>query len=256
MSLDGKRVLVTGGNGGIGVHLVAGLVGAGATVLVADRREDGLVPGAEFVEADLSAPDSVLALGRRLGPSPPDVLVNLAGLNAFGGFESMPRDALQDLMQVNLLAPMQLSHSLLPGMLARGSGQIVNVGSVVGHIGLPYFSAYAASKAGIENFSESLRRELAGRGVDVTYIAPRAVRTPMNEGAIEKFNRRSGAREDPPQRVARIMIHAIERKLARVTIGYPEKLFIKINALIPSLVDRTLIRNRRRAEDVLAADSS
>jgi len=256
MSLENKTVLITGGNGGIGVHLAAGLLAAGARVCVADRSEAGLVEGAEFVEVDLSVPDSVYALGRRLAASSPDVLVNLAGLNAFGSFESMSRGALQALMQVNLLAPMQLIHSLLPVMISRGSGQLVNVGSVVGHIGLPYFSAYAASKAGIENFSESLRRELAGRGVSITYIAPRAVRTRMNEGAIDKFNRLSGAREDAPERVAGIMIDAIRRRRPRVTIGYPEKLFVKINALIPSLVDRNLIRNRRLAEDVLAAHSS
>ncbi|MGA8260927.1 MAG: SDR family NAD(P)-dependent oxidoreductase [Arenicellales bacterium] len=256
MLLDNKTAVVTGGNGGIGVHLVSRLISAGVRVSVADRVKTGLHADAEYIEADLAVPASVRALTEKLRPWPPDILINLAGLNAFGGFESMSLDSLETLMQVNLLAPMQLVHAVLPAMIARGGGQIVNMGSVVGHIGLPYFAAYAASKAGIENFSESLRRELHGRGVGVTYVAPRAVHTPMNQGAIEDFNRASGAREDPPDRVAEIIVEAIARSRPRVTIGYPERLFVKINALFPSVVDRSLIRNRRLAENVLAAHSS
>ena len=121
---EGKKVLVTGGNGGIGTHLVSRLVEQGAHVNGA----------ADFLAVDLSKAESVLALGESLRSTPPDILVSLAGLNAFGEFESMPRTRLDTLMQVNLLAPMQLVHSLLPAMLARGSGHIVNIGSALGGI--------------------------------------------------------------------------------------------------------------------------
>lgn len=252
MSLDGKHVLITGGNGGIGRHVVERLLEAGARVTVADRTPEGRRPGAAFVEADLSSPDAVYRLGESLRAAPPDILVNLAGLNAFNSFESMERAQLATLMQVNLLAPMQLTHCLLPGMIARGSGQIVNIGSVLGDIPLPYFTAYAASKAGVGAFSESLRRELTGRGVTVTHIAPRAVSTPMNHGAIGEFNKRSGAAEDPPERVAAIIVDAIARNRRRVTIGLPERFFIKVNQLLPSLVDHSIRRNRKVAEDVLS----
>lgn len=250
---EGRRALVTGGNGGIGSRVVERLLARGAKVVVADRDPSACPEGASFVEADLSTAESVYRLGDSMRADPPDMLVNLAGLNAFGAFESMDRRRLEVLMQVNLMAPMQLAQSLLPSMIARGSGQIVNVGSVVGDIGLPYFTAYAASKAGIANFSEALAREVAGRGITVTLISPRAVKTTMNHGAIEQFNAASGASEDSPERVADIIVDAIVRDRKRVTIGFPERLFVKVNALAPSLVDRALTRNRRLAEDVLAA---
>ena len=255
MMPDKKQVLVTGGNGGIGRHVVARLLAAGARVTVADLDGTGCPTDATFVPTDLSTPDSVYRLGELFRASPPDILVNLAGVNVFGAFEAIERSRLQMLMQVNLLAPMQLVHSLLPSMISRGSGQIVNISSVLGDIGLPYFAAYATSKAGIGNFSESLRRELAGRGITVTLIAPRAVKTSMNHGTIEQFNRVSGANEDSPERVADIIVGAISKDRKRITIGFPERIFIKVNALLPSVVDYSLDRNRRLAEDVLAADS-
>lgn len=250
VSLEGATALVTGGSGGIGSCLVAGMTASGMRVTVADRMAPPA--GTASVTVDLSRPESVHELGRQLQQSPPDVLVNLAGLNWFGGFDTMEAGRLEALLQVNLLAPVRLVHAVLPAMLARGSGHIVNIGSVVGDIGLPYFSAYAASKSGIECFSESLRRELAGRGIDVTYVAPRAVQTAMNEGAIERFNQRSGARADAPEYVAGVILDAIARRRARVTVGWPEKLFVKVNGLFPRVVDRALIRNRRLADEVLA----
>ena len=82
-------------------------------------------------------------------------------------------------MQVNLVAPMQLVRALLPAMLERGSGHIVNVGSVLGGIGLPYFSAYAASKAGLIGMTRSLARELAKRNVTVNAVAPGFIESDM-----------------------------------------------------------------------------
>lgn len=255
MSLENKSVLVTGGNGGIGTPLVERMIAKGMRVTIADLRRACRSPETVFIPVDLSNPDSVYELGETLRVTPPDVLVNLAGLNSFGGFGSMQRDRLQTLMQVNLLAPMQLVNAVLPAMISRGSGHIVNIGSVLADIALPYFAAYGASKAGIESFSDALRREVAGHGITVTYVAPRAVRTPMNEGPIELFNKRSGAKEDSPERVAGIILDAIFRRCARVTVGYPEKFFIKINALFPKVVDRALVRNRKLAEDVLATQT-
>jgi short-subunit dehydrogenase len=256
MSLENRWALVTGGNGGIGSKLVGAMVERGMQVTVADLDAKDCPKNAAMIPVDLSRSESVRALGAQLRESPPDVLVNLAGLNAFGGFGVLDQDRLQALMQVNLLAPMQLANAVLPAMTERGSGHIVNVGSVLAEIALPYFAAYAASKAGVERFSDALRREVAGRGITVTYVAPRAVRTPMNDGPISLFNERSGATEDSAERVAGIILNAIDRKRERVTVGFPEKFFVKINALFPRIVDRALVRNRRLAEDVLAAQTS
>lgn len=251
MSPDGKQVLVTGGAGGIGRHVVDRLLASGAHVTITGRTESDRRPDCAFRQVDLSIPSSVHRLGESLRDAPPDILVNLAGLNAFGAFSEIDHLNLKVLMQVNLLTPMQLVRDLLPAMIQRGSGQVVFAGSILGTIGLPYFTAYTTSKAGIRGFSESLRRELQGRGITVTHISPRAVRTRMNRGAIERFNKRSGATEDSPQRVAGIIVDAIARDRSRVTIGAPERLFVKLNALVPSLVDYAMHRHRRLAEEVL-----
>lgn len=255
MSLDGKQVLVTGGLGGIGRPLVELLLGKGATVWVADRLPRASVNGASYIHADLREEEQVRSLCQRICDAPPDILINMAGLNAFCDFTRQTEKEFMDMINVNLTAPMQLSRAVLPGMLKRGSGQIINIGSVVGSIGLPHFTAYAATKAGVKGFSEALRRELNGSGVSVTHIAPRAVRTAMNQGCIEEFNRLSHTTEDLPEDVARRILRAIERKEANVTIGFPEKLFVKLNALWPRAIDGPLNKNRKIAQTILAARS-
>lgn len=256
MSLENQHALVTGGNGGIGKPLVARMIAAGMKVTVADIFPPDKDTAAAMIPVDLSRPDFADELGASFSASPPDILVNLAGLMAFQGFETMDPVRLQSLMQLNLLTPMQLAHALLPAMVARGSGHIVNIGSMLAGIPLPYFAAYTASKSGIEGFSDALRREVGGRGICVTYIAPRAVRTPMNDGPLALFNERSGTKQDMPERVADVILDAIANRRGRVTIGFPEKLFAKVNGLFPQLLDRALVRNRRLAEDVLAAQTT
>lgn len=255
MSLDGKQVWVTGGLGGIGQPLVQLLSENGATVTVADRLPRASVRDAKYVHADLSDEQNTRSVCAMLQQDTPDILVNLAGINSFCEFTRQRVTELEAMVSVNLLAPMLLSRAVLPGMLERGSGQIINIGSVVGSIGLPHFTAYAATKAGVRGFSEALRRELAGSGVSVTHIAPRAVRTPMNSGSIEEFNKLSHTAEDLPEDVARRILRAIERKEANVTIGFPERLFVKINALWPAVVDGPLNKNRKIAATILAARS-
>ncbi len=248
MQLDQSTVLVTGGCGGIGSLLVERLRSAGARVTVADRAKSG--EAEDFIATDLADPQALDELCRRIAADTPDILVNLAGINAFCPFESHTAGQLTAMMQVNLLTPMRLVHAALPAMLARRRGQVVNIGSVLGDIGSPYFTAYSSSKAGLDNFSESLRREVAGRGVTVTYVAPRAVKTAMNDGPIETFIRLTKATEDDPGKVAERILGAIRDDRANLTIGFPENFFVKVNALWPSVVDRELLRRRRIAEDL------
>jgi short-subunit dehydrogenase len=250
-----KYIVITGGLGGIGRPLVDKLLAAGAKITIADRCDSTQIPGVRYKKADLSDPASIDTLCESLRRTPPDILVNLAGLNAFCEFEAQPIAQLNAMLQVNLIAPMRLTHAVLPKMLRRGSGQIVNIGSVVGSIGLPHFVAYAATKSGLKGFSEALRREVAGRGVTVTHVAPRAVKTPMNHGAIDELNDRCGTSQDQPEVVADRILRAIIRDEPNVTVGFPEKLFVKINALWPRVVDGPLIKNRRIGESILATNN-
>ncbi|MCB1789006.1 MAG: SDR family NAD(P)-dependent oxidoreductase, partial [Gammaproteobacteria bacterium] len=149
------------------------------------------------------------------------------------------------LMQVNLVAPTLLIRAVLPDMLARGSGRIVNVGSTFGSIGFAWFAAYSASKFGLRGLSEALRRELDGSGVGVTYVAPRAVKTPLNSDAVYRMAEATGMNMDEPQWVAQRIVEAIEDDAKDVYLGFPEKLFARLNGFLPRLVDGGLRKQNR-----------
>ena len=254
MHPNGRHVVVTGGLGGIGLPLVNRLKQAGADVTVIDRPGQHPPQGVQFLAADMASPDAVAELAAHLAAKPIDMLINLVGVNYFGPYATHPTADLRRLIQINLLTPLELTRAVLPGMLARQQGQIVNVGSVTGSLALPYGAAYSASKGGLKAFSEALRRETRGRGVSVTYIAPRAVKTPMNQGLVTQLNQQAGNREDTPGKVADHIMAAIQADKASVTIGQPERLLVVLNGLCPALFDRALMRFRRLADALLQAD--
>lgn len=252
MNLKDSRVLLTGAAGGIGAATALQLARAGAQLVVADRTEASLQKlcaeigthggRAQPVVADLASSAGRQALAeettRQLGGV--DLLVNIAGLLDFTPFEVEDPAAIERLMQVNLIAPIQLTRLLLPGMLKQDHGRVVNVGSTFGSIAFPYFAVYSSSKFGLRGFSQALRRELDGSGVGVTYIAPRATRTPLNSSAVVRMNKALKVAMDPPEQAAAAIIRAIEQERAEVYLGWPEKLFVRLNAILPGLVDGVL----------------
>jgi short-subunit dehydrogenase len=252
MNLKDARVLLTGAAGGIGAATALQLARAGAQLAVAGRTEAALQKlcaeigahggKAQSVVADLASFAGRQALAeeatRRLGSV--DLLVNIAGLLDFTPFEAADPVVIERIMQVNLIAPIQLTRMLLPVMLKQGRGRIVNVGSTFGSIAFPYFAVYSSSKFGLRGFSQALRRELDGSGVGVTYIAPRATRTPLNSSAVVRMNEALKVAMDPPEQVAVAIVRAIEQERAEVYLGWPEKLFVRLNAVLPRLVDGAL----------------
>jgi short-subunit dehydrogenase len=252
MNIRDARVLLTGAAGGIGTATALALARAGAQLAVAGRTEVALQKLCEEIRAhdgrvqpvvaDLASFAGRQALAeeatRRLGGV--DLLVNLAGQLDFVPFETEDPVAIERLMQVNLIAPIQLTRLLLPAMLKQGRGRIVNVGSAFGSIAFPYFAVYSSSKFGLRGFSQALRRELDGSGVGVTYIAPRATRTPLNSSAVVRMNEALKVDMDPPEQVAAAIVRAIEQERAEVYLGWPEKLFVRLNAILPGLVDGAL----------------
>lgn len=246
MQPDGRTVVVTGGLGGIGSALVTRLRAAGAQVRVVDRANESGV-----IQADLSDPEAVELLCARLARERVDILVNLAGLLWFGRLPDQPPAHLEAMIRVNLEAPIRLTRAVLPGMLARGQGQIVNVGSVFGALPYPHFATYSATKAGLRGFSEALGREYAGRGISVTHVAPRAVATALNSGLIPELHRRTGVVSDSPDRVADLLFRAIRDDRKRLTIGFPERLFAALNGIAPGLIDHGVIGKRDIADALL-----
>lgn len=252
MKLEGTRTLLTGASGGIGSETAKALAARGARLALLDRNPEALerlcaaigAQGGEVfpVAVDLlDAGQRDAALDRAVAElGGVDLLVNCAGLQSFRPFAEEDPVLLERVLQVNTLAPIMVARRLLPGMIEAGGGRVVNIGSTFGSIGFAWFAAYSASKFGVRGFSEALRRELKGTGVGVTYVAPRAVKTRLNSDAVYRMAEEVKMNMDEPGWVAGRIVDAILRDRDEVYLGFPESLFVRVNALLPRLVDRAL----------------
>ncbi len=237
---------MTGGAGGLGSLIAAQLIKAGAELTVIDRSET-LPYEARLIRGDLSSTEGLEALAEEVASEPWDILINLAGIQHFGPFVSQNHAAMLATYMVNLIAPARLAQAVIPGMKARRHGRIVNVGSIFGSINFAHFVTYSSSKSGLHGLSQGLRRELAGSGVRVIYVAPRAVNTPLNSQLVRDFAAQTKMHMDDPKRVARRIVKAITRCEREAYLGFPESLFVRVNALAPSFVDGALAANDQRA---------
>ncbi len=252
--LEGKQVILTGAAGGIGSLVATKLRSAGAIVTGVDRIDCPACD--ETIIADLATQDGLAALSAKIAARPVDILVNIAGLQYFGPFEQQPADNIWLGFAVNLIAPATLSRAVLPRMLARGRGQIVNIGSMLGAIKYPFFASYSSSKAGLQGLSEGLRRELHGSGVAVTYIAPRAARTAFNSPAVMRFMELTKMQTDEPEFVADRIVAAIIARKAETFIGFQERIFMRLNAIFPGLIDAGLAKQTAKARALFTLPSA
>jgi short-subunit dehydrogenase len=252
-----KRVILTGAVGGIGTHLARLLSAEGARLCLTDINEEALqtvrqqltgdavhVVTANITEAEgrqKIVDETLQAFGGI------DVLINAAGINPFGVFAQQDPGLIQKTLEINCLGPMLLARAVLPSMLEQDNGQIVNIGSTFGSIGFAWFSAYSASKYGLRGFSQALRRELAETGVRVTYIAPRAVKTAINSPAVYAMAKAVKMNMDEPDAVAEQILKSIRKGEKERHLGFPESFFVRINAILPGLVDRALRKQNREA---------
>ncbi|MDE8653918.1 SDR family NAD(P)-dependent oxidoreductase [Novosphingobium album (ex Liu et al. 2023)] len=243
--LEGRTIAITGAAGGIGAPVARMLRERGARIIGIDRAECGQCDAS--IVTDLSDDASLAALARRLADDTPDILVNIAGIMRFGLHESQPVEALALCYHINLTVPAVLAQAVAGPMRRRGSGQIVNIGSVLGAIPYPWFAAYSSSKAGLAALSQGLRREFLGTGVTVTHINPRAARTPFNNAQVNRFLDITGMKADEPEWVARRIVEAIVARRETVNIGAMERLYAALNAVSPRLIDNGLASQIRRA---------
>ena len=250
MDLAGKAVIVTGASGGIGAPLCRALVAAGASVLAVGRSQHRLdqlqrdLPTGRLhsVLADLGTAEGrehLVQAARKLQPAP-SVLVIGHAQSAFGLFDEQDPVALEAMLQTNLVGSTLLIHALLPILRAQAQASVVVIGSTFGSLGYPGFAAYSASKFGLRGLMEALSREYAGTSLRFQYLAPRATRTAFNTPAVDALNAELKVASDPPQEVAGQLVRSIIRGEARRQLGWPEKLFVRINGILPSLVDSSL----------------
>jgi short-subunit dehydrogenase len=271
MRLDAARVLITGGAGGIGSAIAAELLDAGAMVLLADMNADALLATAKRLSAhgtrvgiaiaNLTDTASRAGLCHRACSwnGGINVLINNAGVNHFGLYDELSEAQIGQTVAINVLAPMLLTHELLAHLREQPEAHVLNIGSVFGNIGYPGYAAYSASKFAMRGFTEALRRELADTQVHLHYLAPRATRTSINTSAVERMNVALKVSMDPPQTVARTVRQVLEKNVSAAVVGWPEKLFARVNALAPRLVDRAIRKQlpiiRRHAKKPDAASS-
>jgi short-subunit dehydrogenase len=250
IALSGRTVLLTGASGGIGSALCDALVGAGARVVAVGRDRDRLQPLVQrhgnarvvSLEADLATDGGlahVVTQASQADPRP-SVLVLAHAQSAFGMFEEQSPEALRALVETNLIGPMRLIHALLPTLRTHERAAVVAVGSTFGSLAFPGFAAYSATKFGLRGLMEGLSREYADTGLRFQYLSPRATRTAFNTPQVEAMNRELKVAQDEPAAVAARLVAAIADGRPRMQLGWPEKLFARVNGALPGLVDRSL----------------
>ncbi len=251
MRLDQAGVVVTGAGSGIGRALAIALSAKGARLILAGRRpamlEETITlldhPGeARAIVADIASPDGRAelrdAVERHLGRL--EVLVNNAGTVEVGLLDDTSDEVIRRLCDTNLVAPMALTRELTTMLEVAAPSRVVNIGSMFGDIAFPMFAAYSATKFGLRGFSDALRREFRGRNIAVTYVAPRATRTP----AADSFNHLAkpfGMAFDTPESVASAIVGGIEREKRTVYPKGAERIFIIAQHLFPEIIDGSLI---------------
>jgi 2-hydroxycyclohexanecarboxyl-CoA dehydrogenase len=210
--LSGKTVLVTGGGGAIGGAICRRFAEAGAELLVCDKNRDA----AERIAAEVKGAARVFDIsdydeaGKAIGDATVDVLVNNAGWDRFQNFlESRPAEW-ESLLDINLRGPLNMHHLVVPGMVKRGGGRVVNISSDAARVGSSGESIYAACKGGIISFSKALAREVARKGITVNVVCPGPTDTPILRGFLGEG--------EAGQKVYDALVRAIPMK----RVGQPE----------------------------------
>jgi short-subunit dehydrogenase len=243
----GRLALVTGASSGLGALFAEKLAARGMSLLLTGRDRERLENVAEHVAhtahgaqpeiaaVDLGRPDDVAELLAAIGDRPIEVLINNAGFGTFGRFAESSPDRNLDLISVNVAAIAQLTRAVLPGMLAHGSGGILNVASTAAFQPVPRQAIYGASKAFVLSFSEALRAETRGSGVHVTALAPGPTRTGFVAAldAPTAPSSRLYRRLAAPEPVVDAGLRGLERNRSVVVPGWTNAIDIQASRLLP-----------------------
>ncbi|OOC64370.1 SDR family NAD(P)-dependent oxidoreductase [Paenibacillus ihbetae] len=247
--LKNKVIVVTGASSGIGALIAQRLSDEGAVVILAGRSMERLreVGGRlngphELVVMDVQEPqqvDSVLKEAcRKHGRI--DVLVNNAGYGKFEAFLDMPPDEFEDMMDVNYMGIVRCTQAVLPGMLERGDGQIVNIASMAGKIGTAKSTAYSATKHAVLGLSNALRQELRHTGITVSTVNPGPIDTPFFSLADPSggYVKNVGWLMMKPEYVAEQVVKLIIKRKEELNLPRLAAVGIRLYQLFPRFADR------------------
>jgi short-subunit dehydrogenase len=255
-TLADARVLLTGASSGIGRELALALARRGARLLLSARRGELLASlaeecrqlgaQAEFLAGDVADGGFRAALIDRAGISLSDldVLVNNAGVSAHGKFAGSDGSTLRRIMEVNFFAPAELTRLALPLLRKGRKPAIVNIGSILGHRGVPFNGEYVASKFALRGWTESLRAELAGDGIDVLLVSPGTTETEFFDHLIAKQGELpwGKSRAIPAAEVAAQTICALERGRREIFPNWRGHALVLANRFFPRVVDLAMTR--------------
>jgi short-subunit dehydrogenase len=260
-SAAGKVVVITGSSRGLGLQLAEEFALAGARVVLAARNGSELERAKEMllsrrasvhsdqiftISCDLKVPEDCKRLieeaTHRCGRV--DVLINNAGTIYVGPIEDLPVETYRDAMEIDYFAMVQTTYAVLPQMLQRGAGKIVNIASVGGKIPVPHLAPYVGSKFAAVGFSETLHAELRGKGIQVTTVCPGLMRTGSYPNAIVVGKRDREYRwfslsasipgiAHSAAAAARKILEATCEGRPEITVGYDAYLAARIHGLVP-----------------------
>jgi 3-dehydrosphinganine reductase len=254
---NGKTALITGGSSGIGLAVSRALATRGAHVWLLARDEDKLDRALEDVNsarsstnqhcgkisADVADPEQVQeALSRIIGTiGLPDLVINSAGVAHPGYVQELDLDVFRWMMSVNYFGTVHVTKAVLPGMIERGSGYLVNISSIAGFLGVFGYTAYGASKFALRGFSDALRAELKPHGIGLSIVFPPDTDTPQLEyenqhKPYETKAMAGNAGMLRPDEVAESIIGGIMRRRYLILPGFESKLLFYLSGLFGGLV--------------------
>jgi len=254
--LKDKTAIVTGASRGIGTYIAQALAQEHMKLVLAARSVPELEEVAQrlrqeghqvlAVPTDVTDPAALEALveaaRREFGTV--DVLVNNAGGETLDAYHRLSWEEVYNTLQVNLTAPMRLTHLVLPGMLAQGRGHIVNISSLAARNAVADQEPYCTSKAGLLGFTVALRASYRGSGISASVICPGFIK---GVGMFQRIQDATGVKTpfygaSPPEKVASAVVRAIKQDLPEVIVNpVPVRPFLALEALFPRLIERVIL---------------
>lgn len=256
MELSGKVVVITGASMGIGEALARAMVNQGAKVVLSSRD----VSRVEAARARIGRPDQTVALtcdvrnreeiDRLLSLTVHnfgrvDVWVNNAGHGMRDSVAHTDMEQCRSMFETNLFGAMECMQAVIPVMKRQGSGTIINISSVAGHIALPFSAAYSATKFAMNAIGKAARLELEGTGVHVMTVCPGLIETRFKENSVrgmEAIDMGEGRRGISAERVARAVLEGYRRQKREVVVPWTNHIAIKVYQLFPDVVEWAMLR--------------